>query len=180
MSTKSVAFVVLLGIVVLIGLWAVSTGISCHNRHVDIHKRVEAQQEIAKNQFDQMWKVVKERANVAENYADAFRKAYGEIMNARYQGSGNDALLRFIQESNPQFDSSIYRDLSASIEGQRGEFTATQQALADLKREHDALVEKWPGMLFIRDKTPVEVQYVRSDRTDEAFQSGKDNELLVH
>ena len=64
--------------------------------------------------------------------------------------------MKWIKESNPNFDVSLYKDLMQSIEIQRSEFQTSQERMLDIIREHETLVKTYPAKWFISDTKPIE------------------------
>lgn len=149
-----------------------------NNREVRLRNDITASQNANQVVYDRVWKVIQQQAGVTDKYSEDFRKIYREIMDAR-NPTGQGTLVKFITEANPNFDSSIFRTLMTSIEGNRRDFEMAQRTLLDKKREHDNLLGTFPASLYmaILGRQPINVTLVTSDRTEEAFRSGKDNNL---
>lgn len=52
-------------------------------------------------------------------------------------------MMKWIKESNPNFDVSLYRDLMQAIEIQRTEFQTSQERMLDIIREHETLTRTY-------------------------------------
>lgn len=174
MSTKSVGWV----LVLFVGLLLVGLFVSYGNKEVALRTQFEAQQKANTVIYDKVWKVIQQKAGVSDQYADKFKEIYTEIMDARY-GSGDGTLMKWIQESNPQFDAGLYKDLSLAIESNRSEFSRVQQKLIDYKREHDNLRLMVPSSIFLGLKgvKELELKLVTSSKTERAFETGKDDDV---
>jgi hypothetical protein len=83
-------------------------------------------------------------------------------------------MMQWIQEHNPQFDTSLYKQVMTSIEAQRESFHTTQVELIDLSRQHNTLLKKFPGNWFLSDVPPIKIPVIVNDATDKAFKSGKE------
>ena len=179
----TLALVVLIG--GIIAIWAV--GVS--NDEVRLANRGNAQQENCDAYFDKMWKILKEQAGVAEQYKEAFAEIYPALMEGRYATGGN--LMKWIQESNPDFDVSLYAKLQASIEGQRNGFFVEQTKLIDIDREHKDMRETFPKKLVVGNRQNIGYEVdedgtvihkgiviIKSTHTEEAKRTGKDDETL--
>lgn len=154
------------------------TGISLFNSEVSIRNQAEAQQDVCKLYQDKMWKVVAQQAQIAETAKDAFMKIYPKIMSERYSNARGGALMSFIQEQNPNFDLRLYEKLSVSVEAQREGFFREQSKLRDLARQHKSLLENFPGVaLTMIGRTPVQIQLITSDKTDDVYRTGKENDI---
>ena len=71
-----------------------------NNREVALRKEAEAQNGKIASVHDTMWKVIKEKAGVAEKYRETFEKIYPELISGRYRES-DSTVMKWIQESNP-------------------------------------------------------------------------------
>lgn len=149
---------------------------SYSNAEVRLRNQIAAQQRKNEAVFDNTWKIIQQQAGVADHHKDSFRQIYADIMDARYSQSGGEA-MRWIQEANPQFDSSLFSKLMTSIEAQRTIFTREQNALLDLKREHDNLLQTIPSSIFVGSRSPIDVVIVTSAKTTQSFDSGQDNDV---
>lgn len=160
---------------IAVGVWIMST----HNDEVSLRNRILAQQDVCKADFDTMWKVIAQKAQIADRYRDSFRDIYPQLIAGRYGTDKGGVLLKWVQESNPQFDASLYKDVMASIEGQREGFFQNQKLLLDLKRQHDTKLQSWPDTLVVGGRAPVEIDLVLSAATGEAFRTGEENDVTV-
>jgi hypothetical protein len=149
------------------------------NSEISIRKQVDAQQEKLHVVFDTTWKIIQQKAEVADQYKEAFAKIYPEIMAGRYGNSRGGALMSWVTEANPNFDTSLYKDLSNAIEGQRTNFMNEQARLIDMKREHDTLCEMFPGSIFLRKRDDIKIDIVTSAKTEDTFKTGQDNDTEV-
>lgn len=173
---------VLIGLaVVLFSIVFVVGGGCLHykSQEVSLRASFEAQQKVCETFHDQMWKVISQKAQVSEKAKDAFREIYTPLIEGRYGNEKGGSLMRFIQENNPQFDFSLYKDIQTAIEAKRAEFTREQGKLLDIKREHDIVRRSPVSSLFVGSVPELEAKIVTSTRTTEAFDSGVDNDVKV-
>lgn len=175
---KVVMPLVIIGVIVVLGGWFALSFISISNRDVDMHTGFSAEVDNNKAIYDKTWKVVQQKAGVANEAATKFGEIYTKIMDARYDGKDN-LLMNWIQEQNPQFDISLYKDLSLAIEANKAEFLRCQQKQIDLNREHENLRLKFPTNIFLMLKgcKKFELKLVTSTRTENAFATGKDDDV---
>ena len=68
---------------------------------------------------------------MTDEYKEAFREIYPQLIEGRYS-QGDGSLMKWIQESNPNFDTSLYKDLMNSIEVERTYFAAEQKKMLDI------------------------------------------------
>lgn len=178
MSAGKIGGLAVVGLVVTLFLIGVVMFISYSNKEVDLRTSFNAQQKANETVFDKVWKVIEQKSGVSSQYADKFKEIYVEVMDARYKDGGGQ-LMKWIQESNPQFDASLFKDLSLAIESNRAEFQRVQSKLIDIKREHDNLRMKFPSSIFLAIKGTKELQMkiVTSSKTDKAFETGKEDDV---
>ena len=168
---------ILLIAVVAIVLIGVYMYFSYNNREVALRKEAEAQNKKIASVHDTMWKILKEKAGVSEQYRETFEKIYPEIISGRYANDGGST-MKWIQESNPDFDTSLYKDLMQAIEVQRTCFSNAQQRMLDIIRERETLIESMPAKWFVKNKSVIEYTVIASDKTNDVMTSRVDNETL--
>ena len=176
MSTNKIVSLVL---VLLIGLGAivgVSMYFSYNNAEINLRKQSDAQRSKVEGVYDKMWKIIQQKAQVSNEYKEAFKEIYPEIISGRYS-SGDGSLMKWIQESNPEFDTSLYKDLMASIEIYRTEFQHSQEKMIDIVREHDVLISVYPSKWFIKNRKPIEYTVISSTRTKDTVETGIDDDV---
>ena len=106
------------GSILILAIIGLSMYFSTSNREISLRSDAEAQVRSITLNYDNMWKIIKQKAQVSDEYKNAFDTIYTKIISSRYD-KDNGLLLKFVTESNPNFDVSLYRDLSNAIEGQR-------------------------------------------------------------
>lgn len=168
---------ILLIAVVAIVLIGVYMYFSYNNREVALRKEAEAQNKKIASVHDTMWKILKEKAGVSEQYRETFEKIYPEIISGRYANDGGST-MKWIQESNPDFGTSLYKDLMQAIEVQRTYFSNAQQRMLDIIRERETLIESMPAKWFVKNKSVIEYTVIASDKTNDVMTSRVDNETL--
>ena len=115
--------------------------VNYNNAEVSLRNQAEAQRGKIEATYDQMWKIIQQKAQVPEQYKEAFKEIYTPLIEGRYS-KGDGSLMKWITESNPTFDSSLYKDLMKSIEIERTGFTTSQSRMLDIIREHQTLLGK--------------------------------------
>lgn len=164
-------------VIVFIGLTIFLMNIHYDNQDARLRNLITAKQKDLTNNFDAMWKIISQMAQVKDEYKIDFKDVYSTIMQDRYQGD-KGSLMLWIKEHNPEFDSKIYLKLMTAIEANRKEFMHNQTEILDMKREHDNLRTTAPSMWFIPDKE-VQVLIVTSTKTEEVFKIGKDDDVQL-
>jgi len=149
--------------------------VSINNKHADLVALAEAQEKANHVIYDEVWKVLQQKAGVVDKFSEDFKEVYGSVMDKRY--GGKDPMFNFIVESNPNFTPEMYKDLSVAIEAYRGKFSRVQQKLIDIQREDAAMHTKIPSKWFIGTKKCIEIKLVTSTKTEKTFELGKEDNV---
>ena len=151
---------------------------SYNNKEIALRKEAEAQKGKIESVHDKMWKVIKQKANVTEQYREMFEKVYPDIIAGRYSGEGAMA-IKWIQEANPEIDASLYKDVMQAIEIQREHLHTAQTRMLDVIREREALIESYPSRWFISNKSKIEYEVISSTRSKTVMETGLDDEVEI-
>ncbi len=172
----------IIGVLVILVFMYISTSIGYKNDEVKLREQIEAQTHVNEVRFDNTWKIVKDKGKVADKYKDAFKDIYVSIMTSRYgeKGRTEGGFMNILQESNPNFDNSMYKDLMNTIEAERKGFEREQKTLIALSQQHNILIKTFPGSWFLSDIKPIEIKLVTSGKTKKTFETGEDNEDLIN
>ena len=162
--------------IIVMATMYISLYFSYNNQEVELRQQAEAQRVKVESNFDTMWKILSQQAQVSNEYKDAFKEIYPDLIAGRYS-TGDGSLMKWIQESNPEFDASLYKTLTQSIEVQRIQFDKTQQRMADIIREHETLCNTLPASWFIKNKTPIEYTVISSSKTKMTMETGMDDDI---
>lgn len=178
MEMKKIILLTIIGLIVIIGGGAFLSSISYTNNEVELRQEAKAQKGKIEAKFDQTWKIISQQAQIASSYKDSFKEIYVGIMEGRYS-KGDGSLMKWIQESNPKFDTRLYEKLMNSIEVQRESFTTEQSRMLDIIREHDVLCNTIPGKWFISDEARKTIEYtvISSTKTKKAVETGIDDDV---
>ena len=151
---------------------------SYNNKEIALRKEAEAQKGKIESVHDKMWKVIKQKANVSEQYREMFEKVYPDIIAGRYSGEGAMA-MKWIQEANPEIDASLYKDVMQAIEIQREHLHTAQTRMLDVIREREALIESYPSRWFISNKSKIEYEVISSTRSKTVMETGLDDDVEI-
>lgn len=178
MKSFLISLGVLISIVILTVVWAI--GVS--NTEKRLVFRGEAQQEVCEAFFSNMWEILQTKAGVANEYKEAFKEIYPELIEGRY-ARDNNTFMKWIQESNPTFDPVLYKDLMVAIEGQRNGFFLEQAKLIDIDREHKSLKAVFPNSLVIGNRLPIGgkegITILKNLATTDAYQTKLDSSPIL-
>lgn len=167
-----------LGIIVVGVLIFFFMSIHYRTREVELRNQITAKQRANEASFDTCWKIVQQQAQVTDSYKEGFRQIHTELMQGRHYESGG-SFMKWIKEANPKFDVKLFLKLSNSIEAQRTRFMRDQQDLLAIKQEHDNLLDSPVSGFFLSGKQKVDVQIVTSSKTQDAFKTGKEDDIEV-
>ena len=176
MSVKNIILASVLAIVVLAAVSVIGCYFHYNNQEISLRQQSEAQRGKIEGVHDKMWKVLQQKAQVTDEYKSEFESIYPKLIEGRYS-KGDGSLMKWIKESNPNFDVSLYKDLMQSIEVQRSEFQTSQERMLDIIREHETLVKTYPAKWFISDAKPIEYNVISSSKTKMIMQLGEDNDV---
>lgn len=169
MSTTAIIILSIVAEVVIL----VAMYFSYNNKEIALRKESEAQRGKIETVRDRMFQIIREQANVSSEYREAFNEIYPKIIEGRYK-EGSE-LMKWIQEANPTFDTSLYQTLSNSIEVQRTAFTSTQNRMLDIINQRATLIEQMPSCWFIKNKTTIDYTPITTSATKAVMASGIDD-----
>lgn len=175
-SQKNPIWFIIFALVFVLGVSVLGMYFSYNNQEVALRKQAEAQRGKVEGVFDTMWKTISQQAQVSEAYKDAFKDIYPDLIAGRYS-QGDGSLMKWIQEANPNFDTSLYKTLMQTIEVQRLQFQKSQERMLDIIREHDTLCETYPGKWFISNTTPIEYTVISSSKSKMTMETGMDDNV---
>lgn len=172
--------------IILTIIWF-SMKINAQNKNERLKAQIVAQQKSNEANFDKMKKVIKGVAETAKVKMDmstnAFKEIYPALMEGRYNKEKDGMFMKWIQESNPQFDlnaaTSLYDKLSVAIESNRQEFFNEQQKLIDYNREQHTLLSTFPSSMFLDKKDTISITIITSYDTKKTFASGEENDTDI-
>ena len=183
MNSKTLTISAAGAVALLAILWYVFAGIGCRNKEASLRADFNAVMTGNKVDYDAMWKIINQTSQVSEQYSKDFKDTYTAIISSP-TFDANQAKSMFAMVAAgvraPQLDSALWRKVQDTIESERTKFANSQKSALAIKAEHDTLRTTWPGSLFVGDAKPLEVQLVTSDKTNQAFQSGTDNNVDLY
>jgi len=178
MKTKSI----LIGIALFAASIAIIftiIGVSANNQEEILRSKLTAQKEVCEAHYDKLWKVISQKAQVADQYKSAFKEIYPALIEGRYGNEQGGTLMKWVQESNPSFDISLYKDLMASIEAERAGFFMEQKYLTDLNNQHRIIRHTWPKSMFIGSRPDIQIVVVSSSATKKVMETGEENDIQI-
>lgn len=173
LSTGTIKGLIIGGVLLLVVLIIASMWIGYSNEEKALRVDFSNAQRASQVDFDNMWKTIQQKYQIKGDYEDTLKGIFAEMARGREGGS----LFKSVTESIPGLDTTVYRELMATIEGKRNQFQSYQLKLSDLKAQHDKLLSLFPGSLFVGGRPPLQIKLVTSARTESAFESGQDNDV---
>lgn len=167
-------FVTGLIMAVIIGLWWMSTS----NREISIRNQIEAKQIDNKNVYDSTWKQISQCAQVTDAQKTALMDIITGYAKGR-SGNGGGSLATSVKEAVPSVDTSTFNQLMNIITVSRSRFERVQTEILDLSREHNNCLTIFPSSIVCGGRTKIKIDIVTSTRTDNAFITGKDDDVNV-
>lgn len=160
-------------IVAVILLTGVSIGVfwvKTSNREKVLVNTATAQTSVCQSFYTKMRNILIDKHVVSKEYAENFDKIQKDVMEGRY--SDGQKLMMWIQEDNPDFDPSLYKDLMTAIEAERNGFFMEQKKLIDIKREHDNLRMLFPTSLVVGNRDELKIVVLQDETTKNDFNTG--------
>jgi hypothetical protein len=170
-------FLIGLGVLIAIGVGIAIWAVGLSNSEIKLRNKISGQQEMTEAYYTKLWEVIQSKAGVASEYADKFKEIQVGIMEGRYATGGT--LMKWIQEANPGFDASLYKDLMASIEGQREGFFTEQVKLRDMAVQHSNMLKTWPSKMIVGEREAINVIILKNVATTKAYETGTDSSPVI-
>lgn len=148
-----------------------------NNEEISLRAQAEAQKDKIEGVHDKMWKVIQQKAQVSNEYKNAFVEIYPQIIAGRYSANGDGSLMKWVTEQNPNFDTALYKDLMQSIEVLRSEFQRSQEMMIDIVREHTTLCSTYPARWFITNKSKIKYTIISSTKSKTVVETGIDDDV---
>ncbi|MEC0230376.1 hypothetical protein [Paenibacillus alba] len=183
MRNKNSIFVIgclgFIGVILVIAIISAAMLWGHRNTAIALDEKIKAQHVSNKSNYDNMWKRFKEMAQVTDMQADDIKKVYTDLIAGRYNDTG--ALFKIVQEQNPQMNKDLYAKLQNEISAGRTEFDRNQKKIADLVREYNTHIRKHVLMnsIFHFETMDANKFIITSERTSDAYQTGKDDEVKL-
>lgn len=182
MNKLTLSFIVILAGLFVTGLIAVTWGVSTYNQAAGLKNLYEAKLKANTASFDNMWKTISQSVQVADKQKDALKEIFNSHAAARSQGAQNDQLImKWVQESVPNVDVSVYRNLQNIITSSRDGWTMRQLELVDIARQYNQSLVQFPTNVFLRifGFQPIEAKVITSERTEKTFETSQDNDVKL-
>ena len=182
MNSFSTKTIIISALLIIAGFFIVSmigSYFTYNNQEVALREQAEAQRGKVEGVHDAMWKIISQKAQVSQDYRTSFDSIYTHIISGRYS-QGDGTMMKWIKEANPNFDTSLYKDVMDAIEVQRTQFMKAQERMLDIKRQHGTLCKTYPSRWFISNTSEIEYTVISSSKSKEVMESGKDDDTKLY
>ena len=154
--------------------------ISTKNRYVVLKNTKTMQVQNLETFHDKMWKTIKSQAKIKDSYAADFRGIYNDIMKGRYSGGSSDgSLMKWIQESNPQYTPELYAKLMVTIEAQREGFHQEQKMIQATVKEMNDMRTVIPTSFWLGSEPEVVFIPISSSVSKNVMETHQDDDLYL-
>ncbi len=160
----------------LFGLFAFFWWMGIGNDEIGLRNEFKAQEKTVDLFYDDMWKTLKQKANITDKAKDAFKEIYIPMIEGRYS-KGDGSLMKWVTEQNPTFDQSMYTNLMNAVEAMRNRFFTEQNKLVSIKQEHENLRMKFPSSMVVGSKPELELKLITSEQTKQVRATGEENDV---
>lgn len=182
-NATKILIIVVAVLTIIIGIPATSY-VSAYNYGNKAEKEILAAWENNENILAQYSLKVQEMAQVPAMYKDDLKEVYTSAIQGRYGQDGSKAMMQWIQEKNPNFDSSMYTKLQQVMEAGRNKFETAQTAFIDKKRAYETnLGFLWKGMwMRIAGLPKIDLskyKIITSNHAKKTFETGVDEGIKL-
>ena len=158
--------------------------ISAYNTGNQLERTIKATFTDNQNILAQYSNRIAEAAQIPAMQRDDLTAVVTAALEARFGEDGSRAMFQFIQEQNPNIDSTVYVELQRIINAGREDFRVAQTRLIDQKRVYEtALGSFWQGRWLRIAGYPQtdldEYLIVTNSRTNEAFSTGQEEAIQL-
>lgn len=180
---RTIKNLVIIGGVLVLLASVIGTFISFSNREVLLRNNYKQKIDERTAFYDKMYKIVAQKTQIAVKNDASFK----EVVDIQMQGqkNGENVAMAWIQQSNPAATftevSAMYKDLSNVIEGERLGFFEQEKFLMDVVRQHDNLLDTFPGSLYnvFLNRPKLDYKPIQSSTTQEVMKTGIDNNVKL-
>lgn len=164
----------------LIGLLSVVWVVGTYNGAATLRNSYEMKVKDNSSEFDNMWKKISQSTQIADSKKDAFKEIFTSYAQARTpQGAGR--VMLWVKENAPKLNLEIFDNAQNIIVASRDGWTMRQKELVGIAEEYNRRLVTFPSniMLGMFGFQKIDPKVVTSTRTEEAFSTGKDDDVTI-
>lgn len=171
--------IVLLATACLTCIVALTWGVGKYNDAQALKTQYDAKYKANEAVFDNMFKKIAQTTQVTDLQKNSLRQIFNEYATARSGNGNGGSLAKWVQESVPNVDVSVYKNLQNIIVSARDEWTTNQVELVDVAREYNTMLMVFPSNILLKSFgfEKINATVITSTRTENAFNSGKDDDI---
>jgi rubrerythrin len=179
MNKAILAALILFGGFCLVAGVALVWGIGQYNIAVSLRTQYDSKVKANEAGFDNLWKKIQQTAQVTDAQKAALKEIFVSYAEARTGAGGGGELMKWVQESVPNVDVSVYRNLQNIITGSRDEWTRNQVELVDIANSYNLMLARFPSNILLGALgfQKIDAKVITSSRTEQAFATGKDDDV---
>lgn len=161
-------------------LFSAGFAIGSYNGAASLRNTYEMKVESNSAEFDNMWKKLKQAAEIPEQKKNAFKDIFEGYAGARSTG-GDNQMMTWIKEAIPNADISVYDNLMNIIVGSRDTWTMKQTELVSVAEQYNKKLVVFPGniILPIMGFELIKPKVITSTRTQQTFETGQDDDVAL-
>lgn len=177
MSKALIISLALLAVALVGAFVVVSVGSSYYNQEVSLRAVIMNKISANKSDLANAKRQVIQSGAVTEEGADLIIHA----IQANASGRNGGDVFKMVTEAVPNVDLSLHKNLMNIISATSENFNSRQKELLALKTAHDTLIRSFPGNLIFMmlGKSVIEVPIVTSSAVEQAYATGKDDNMTV-
>jgi len=181
----------LLGVVAVVGLTLGVSYVSAFNDGNRSEQEILASWENNENVLAQYGLKITEAAQITDMQRDDVAAILTGGLDARYGSEGSQAAFQWIQEQNPNVDSTVYVKIQQLVEAGRNEFKVAQTRLIDSKRGYRTrLGSFWRGTFLgfagypqlnvgFPNGSTDDYEAITTSRASSAFETGTEEAIQI-
>jgi len=147
---------------------------SVKKEEISLRNQAEAQQSVVLLAHDKMWKVLANKARITKEYSPEEKiKMLEEVVQGRTGGT----FAKSVQEVDPNFDLSLLKDFSQSVEAEYAMVVDEQKKLLSLVNTHKNVVQDPLKSMIVSDNSLIVPKLITSTKSKEALETGVDDDV---
>lgn len=179
---KKIVIASIIGIIVFAVIATVAVGgyvMSVFNRADSLVTLYNGKLETNKADFDNMTKVISQSAQVSKAQMDKLKEIYNSYAEARTGTAASDAIMKWVQESVPNVDTSVMSNLQNIIVANRNGWTERQRELVGITVEYNTMLKVRPSKWVLSGYSKLDPVVITSEDTVQTFNSKQENNIKL-
>lgn len=178
---KSIVIAIAVIVPLLLGALVIGgAAIGTYNSAAGLKNTYEMKVKDNSSEFDNMWKKISQVCQIADSKKDAFKEIFNGYATARTpEGAGK--VMLWVKEQAPNADLKIFDNAQNIIVSSRDGWTFRQKEMVGIAEQYNAMLVKFPSNIFLGlfGFQKIDPKVITSTRTDEAFKTGKDDDVSL-